>query len=87
MPADEKYTCAFCRRKFVAKIRPPFALGQLYGRDGCRVERIGEATVFTCSRTLTGPGGSRFQGSRYACSEECFEKLTGRKPGEETDGR
>ena len=76
----KKYTCAWCRKKFASEIRPPLALpgGSKMGRVGKshKVEKLGEPVVIQ-GYAVSAPGSPHFQGSRNACSVECYENLTG----------
>lgn len=79
----KKYTCAWCRKKFVSEIRPPLRLpdGAKHGRVGVsnKVEKLGEPIVIQ-GHAVSPPGGALFEGSEFACSVECYENLTGQEP-------
>ena len=85
-PIPKKYTCGYCRKKYVSRIRSPYRLPDgKRGRVGKshKVEKLGEPIVIQ-GHAVHAPGNALFEGSEFACSVECYEALTGEKPPDGT---
>jgi len=78
----KKYQCGWCKKKWISEIRPPFILDSKYGRQGKKDKgvRLGNPVALADGYVVNAPGPSRFHGSEFACSPECYEKLTGEPP-------
>lgn len=77
----KKYTCAWCRKKYVSRIRLPFVLDRKHSRIGNsnKVEKLGDPVIIQ-GHPISAPGSPRFEGTKYACSSECYKNLTGSSP-------
>lgn len=78
----KKYQCGWCKKKFISEIRPPFVLDGKYGKQGKKTKgvRLGDPVVLPDGYVVNAPGPSRFHGTGFACSVECYRSLTGQEP-------
>ncbi len=88
MTVPKKYQCGWCKKKWMSSIRPPFVLDGKYGKQGKKNKgvKLGEPVEMTDGYSVSAPGPSRFSGSGFACSVECYKDLTGQEPPEVENG-